>query len=642
MVLLAPGPLTRAQWPQWGGPGRDFIAPPAAAALAWPAPAPALAWRIDLGPGYSGIAVDGGRVITMLRRGDDEVIRAFADKDGRLLWEHAYRAPAPSSEQLDTSWGSGPNGTPLMVSGRVVTLGFTGVLTCLDAATGKPAWSHDLRAALGFELPYFGLATSPVLHEESVIVLAGGAAAFDLASGQQRWRNAEFRESYASPILVRRGDRTILVAAGEGEVVGLDAGSGALLWRQPHANQFRTILSTPVAGEDGVLFVSAHAKGSIGLALSADGSTVEKRWETPQVQLSHGNAIRVGPLVYTFHNSILVAIDVTRGEIVFRQRGLKSGNLLGVGGRLLLLDEGGGLALLAPSPTGVEVLGQAQVFEGRSWTAPALAGSRLYVRDLDVLQAIDLDRSGDLTALLPSRKAPPRPAPPPELAAAFMKARKDLTGAYHRGDREGLAQAEARFSGWGSEPSVAPLAWYYAGFAAWQQALVAPRGEAVKHVDAAIAHLDKALEIDRGLADAHVILVRLYPMYWQFDRGRAGIIAMKGDEHLDAALRLDPENPRVMAVEGMDLALSPVEYGGDPERGLARLESAVARFEKAPAEGSGLQPDWGHALALVWYAQVLQRLSPPRVEDARQAAERALAIAPELASARTLLEGLQK
>lgn len=87
-VLLASP--SAADWPQWRGPTRDGHA----AAEAWPESLGGdrlkLAWRVELGPSYSGPIVVGDRVFTTETRDDKtEVSSAYDRKTGERLWEPA-------------------------------------------------------------------------------------------------------------------------------------------------------------------------------------------------------------------------------------------------------------------------------------------------------------------------------------------------------------------------------------------------------------------------------------------------------------------------------------------------------------------------------------------------------------------------
>ncbi len=580
---------------------------------------------------------DGERLFVMLRRGEDEVVQALAPGDGRLLWEHAYSAPAPAAPDLDTSYGNGPNATPLVAGGRVLTLGFTGKLHALDAASGKVLWARDLREELGADLPYFGLAASPAAHDGAAIVVADGVYAFELASGETRWVNRELEGSYASPVIRERDGTAQVLIGGAGEVVALDAADGTLLWRHEHANDQRTILCTPVLGDDDVLFVSAYFKGSVGLQIAPDGRSARPLW-TNGVQFSHRNALRLGDRVVGFHNATLTAVDVATGEIAWRERGLKPGNLVRAGAGLLLLDERGALHRLRVRDDGVDVLQSAPLLEGRSWTAPAPVGAHLFARNLDEIVAVDLVRSADAAvARRPSLRERFDPAAVPAPARkAFLQAKRALADAAYRGDVDALENARAAFATWTDDPHLAAPAAYYRGFASWQQALTLGRGpQALAYLDRAVEDLQAALARDERFADAHALLGTAYPLYWTLAPRRAAVIGVLGDDHLQRAGELAPDDLRLALFEALDLFHSPPEYGGDRARGIEELRRAAGAFAGAPAEGSGLLPDWGAAMGWAWYASSLAEEG--RDAEAREAARRALALRPDFAWARTLI-----
>ena len=71
-----------SDWLQWGGEGRDFIAPATELPSSWPEGGPRKLWSRDLGDGYSGIAVEWTTLYTAYRRGSQDVITAL---DARRL-----------------------------------------------------------------------------------------------------------------------------------------------------------------------------------------------------------------------------------------------------------------------------------------------------------------------------------------------------------------------------------------------------------------------------------------------------------------------------------------------------------------------------------------------------------------------------
>jgi hypothetical protein len=77
---------------------------------------------------------------------------------------------------------------------------------------------------------------------------------------------------------------------------------------------------------------------------------------------------------------------------LWRDRSVARATLLGVGRRLLILDEDGKLTLATPTESGLTIHAQAQVFSGRSWTVPTLLGTKLFARDRKEIVALELGR----------------------------------------------------------------------------------------------------------------------------------------------------------------------------------------------------------------------------------------------------------
>jgi len=59
-------------------------------------------------------------------------------------------------------------------------------------------------------------------------------------------------------------------------------------------------------------------------------------------------------------------------------------------GHLIVLGEAGTLVLAEATPAAWVEAGRLQVFERKAWTAPTLAGGRLYLRDERSMVALEL------------------------------------------------------------------------------------------------------------------------------------------------------------------------------------------------------------------------------------------------------------
>ena len=129
---------------------------------------------------------------------------------------------------------------------------------------------------------------------------------------------------------------------------------------------------------------SAYNGGSRVLEARPPGDKVkvEELWANKRVRIHFGNAVRLGNRVYAsngdFGAAPFAAVDIATGDMVWRDRSVARATLIGVGGRLIILDEDGNLSLATPGEEGLTINGRTQVFTGRSWTVPTLVGTKLF------------------------------------------------------------------------------------------------------------------------------------------------------------------------------------------------------------------------------------------------------------------------
>jgi outer membrane protein assembly factor BamB len=400
-LILASG-AAQAQssdWPQWGGPDRNFKSAVTRLAASWPAGGPRRLWSRELGEGFSAMAAEGGRLFTMYRKGEQETVVALDAATGKTLWE--YRYAAPFSKDYDMSNGPGPHATPLVVGDLVLTAGATSRLHCLDKRTGKLVWSHELVKEFNGTVRVNGYSCSPLAYKNLILMLVGGQGhaliAFNQKDGSVVWKKHNFQNSTSSPIIIKVDGQDQLVAFMYGEIVGVDPNNGDLLWSHPHPVDFGLNTSTPVWGEDNLLFVSSsYNGGSRVLKLTRNGgqTNVEEVWAHRLMRVHFGTCIRVGDYVYgssgDFGPAPFTAVNIKTGKIAWRDRSLVRASFVFAEGRFIILDEDGHLTLATPTAEGLKVHAKVELLTKLSWTVPALAGTTLYVRDRRRVMALDL------------------------------------------------------------------------------------------------------------------------------------------------------------------------------------------------------------------------------------------------------------
>ena len=399
LLLIVSYPITaQSEWPQWGGPTRNFVVKSTGIASSWPESGPRQLWKRPLGRGHSAIVADRERLYTMYSVGDEEIVIALSPDTGKTIWEHKYAAPIAG---MDYEEGYGPHATPLLVGTRVFAVGATGKLYALDKQTGKVLWSHDLWTEYRGQKRDRGYSCSPLAYKDTIILTLGGPGqalvAFKQTDGSVAWKNQTLDMSPTSPILINVSGEDQMVAFMGKQIVGLNPNNGELLWSHGHATDWGLNISLPIWGDDNLLFVSsAYSGGSrvLKVTRTKGKTTVEEVWFNRRFRLHHGTAVRIGDYVYgssgDFGPAPFTAVNVKTGDIAFQDRTFPKTNFLYVDGRLIILDEDGTLALATVSPTGLKVISRTALMQNLAWTVPTLVGTTLYVRDRQTITAVDL------------------------------------------------------------------------------------------------------------------------------------------------------------------------------------------------------------------------------------------------------------
>ncbi len=399
LLACAVAQAASLEWPQFAGPHRNFTSDAKGLANSWPAAGPKKLWSRDLGEGYSGIAVDGAVLYTMYRRGSDEVTLAAATATGKTLWEYAENASFRGGMAMEN--GSGPHATPLVTADAVYTVGILAHLVCLDKKSGKAIWSHDLWHEFDGTPMDRGYSGSPIAWKNTVIMKVGGSGhalmAFNQKDGRVVWRKQDFVNSPSSPVLIKVDGEDQLVAVMSNDIAGMNPDTGDLLWKYPHSTSWGLNISLPLWTPDNTLFVSsAYNGGCVALQLHVvHGKTeVKELWSNNRMRVHIGNLLRIGDTLYgssgDFGPAPLTALDAKSGKVLWQDRSFPKATFLYADDKLIAVDEDGNLSLATISPTGLKVLSRAELLRSNAWTAPALAGTALYVRDRHSMMAFDL------------------------------------------------------------------------------------------------------------------------------------------------------------------------------------------------------------------------------------------------------------
>lgn len=389
-------PLFAADWPQFLGPNRDGSSPETGLLTTWPKEGPKLLWKVEGGDGYSSMAVVGDRAYTLIQRGGDELAVALDVANGQEVWKHR------TGPGYKNQYGDGPRSTPTIDGKRVYIQSASGPLVCLDTATGKPVWEVDLLKEFQTENITWGLSASPLVVDDLVLVLPGakgGAAALNKETGKVVWKAGTDKAAYASPVLAPAGTAQQAICFTAAGLMAVEPKTGRELWRVPWVTEYDVNIATPLVIGDR-LFVSSGEK--VGCALFKLGvqGPPEVVWQSKgarSVMINYwANAVVHGKHLYGFDGEFNIApnfkcVELDTGKAVWSQDRFGFGNLALADGHLWIVTSKGDLVLASATPAGFQEKGRVKLLEpSRYATVPAIAGRKLFLRDLKHIYCLDI------------------------------------------------------------------------------------------------------------------------------------------------------------------------------------------------------------------------------------------------------------
>jgi outer membrane protein assembly factor BamB len=400
-------------WPQWQGPNRDAVSKETGLLKEWPKDGPKLLWKAkDLGGGYAAPSVAAGRVFGMSNRGNDEVVWALAEADGKELW--AGRLGGAFGGQRMPQGKEGPGCTPTIDGEFAYALGLGGDLACLRVADGKVVWRKSLTGDFGGTAPTWSYRESPLIDGDKLIVTPGGKEATLVAlnkkTGEVIWKArvpGGDAAAYSSAIAIDFGGKRQYVQFLRGGVVGVAAEDGKFLWRyNAPANRMGINVSTPLYHDGQVFAASAYNTGGGLVKLSKDdkgGVKADEVYVTRLMQNHHGGMILLDGHLYGAsggnEGGYLACLEFKTGNVMWNERdragrkGVQKGSVAFADSRIYYRQEDGTMILFEPSPKEYAErgrFGQPERSDKPAWPHPVIANGKLYLRDQGVLLCYDV------------------------------------------------------------------------------------------------------------------------------------------------------------------------------------------------------------------------------------------------------------
>jgi outer membrane protein assembly factor BamB len=382
MLTISAGCLWAQDWPQWRGPNRDNHLVGFTAPKAWPKDL-TVKWTVPVGLGESSPVMVGDKIYVFARQGDEEVTWCLDAATGKEVWKDKYAAVAVTN---NAKGFPGTRSTPAVGEGKVCTLGVGGVVSCLDAATGKIVWRKEKAK------PLFYAATSPIIADGKCIVFAGALTAFDLASGEEKalWSGAQ--APYGSPVLMTVGGVKQVVTPAVGALAGVALADGKVLWQVKLGTQYQNNYSTPLIHGDTVIYSETPAgkkggaTGTMALKITKkdDGFKADEIWKKPLTAAGYHTPLLRGDLIFGVNTAMnFYCMDAKTGDTLWtdKEKQGQCGCILDGGSVLLALSSDQQLIVFEPSSKEYKEIARYKVGDDETWAVPIVAGKRIYVKD---------------------------------------------------------------------------------------------------------------------------------------------------------------------------------------------------------------------------------------------------------------------
>ncbi|MCH8045201.1 MAG: PQQ-binding-like beta-propeller repeat protein [Planctomycetes bacterium] len=370
------------EWPCWRGPNGNGLSGETGLIHSFPEDGPNIVWRAKLGTGYSGIAVAGGRAFTSFGEDDRAKAVCFDAANGEELWKIEI------GKDFGGGRSPGPRAMPCVDGDRVYFVGAFGRLLCLNVDSGKEVWSMNLYEKFGMRQHEEGLSPTPLVDGKKLIVMAGKHVfALDKTSGQEIWKSLEERMQHCSPRLATINGRKQLLALTGHNLVGLSLEDGEEIWRHDDGGH----VATPVVGPNNQIFIG-RAYGGGNQVVRVDGDTARQVYKGNTMATHHATAVYYEGHLYGFHDrpGIFKCIDFATGEEKWVTRAVGKGKLIIADGQIILISESGRLLLAPVSSKEFEPTAKIRVLQGTCYTAPTLAGGKLYLRSNQEMVCIEM------------------------------------------------------------------------------------------------------------------------------------------------------------------------------------------------------------------------------------------------------------
>ena len=373
LMCLWSQPLFAEDWYQWRGPDRNGISDENGWSATWSAEGPKQIWKLSVGTGYTSVSVSNGFLYTMGNVDKTDTVYCLDANKGTEIWKYSYPCAAEGNGY------PGPASTPTIDGNSVYTLSREGHLFCFDAKTGQVKWSKNIPKDFEANPPDWGIACSPLVFGEKLIVSASKTLALNKDTGELFWKSQDYNGGYSSPIIFYFEMKPLLAIFNTLGLVILNPENGQEITHQEWKTDYNVNASTPIVAGSNIFISSGYNVG--GALFSFDGKSLNQWWKNKDMRNQFTNCVLFKDYLYGFDEEQLRCLDFMTGTVKWTQKGTGVGTLMIADGKLIAMTAKGTLLIVEASPDAYKELASANVLGGLCWTVPVLSGGKIYCKN---------------------------------------------------------------------------------------------------------------------------------------------------------------------------------------------------------------------------------------------------------------------
>jgi len=380
--------LFSQDWPQFRGIGRDSKVTGFKAPSAWPAEL-TQQWKITVGTGDATPVLVGKKLYLNTRQGSDEVILCLDASTGKELWKNSYASDAVTGPSTSHP---GPRSTPAVANGKVVTFGASGILSCLDAASGKVIWRKENPT---HSVPQFFTGMSPLIVDGVCVVHVGTkdngqVLALDLKTGNEKWKWTGDGPAYASPSLMTVSGQKHIIVQTEKNLMALNLADGKLLWQIAAIplQRFYNCVSPYIDGNR--IYYTGQGSGMKAIEVTKQGDKyiTKDLWSNTEVGAKWNTPVLISGFLYGFSDQRRIyCVNASNGQTAWVDAATHSdfATISDCGSVIIGFPQTGNLLVFKPDPKAYSEIAKYKVTETPVYAFPVIAGNSIYIKDAESL-----------------------------------------------------------------------------------------------------------------------------------------------------------------------------------------------------------------------------------------------------------------